>query len=966
MNRCNLNLPSSSIKRQPSDWHLSFRKYASRLGTIFALALLVRLVPLGLYVTPDEPIWVFRAVGFMDAIAARDWQAIPPTSQPGTTTMVLGMLGIRITSWLYPAESAAHLAWIRKMAWLAPENGAAFPHLTAFLTAGRVLVALVTSAGIALTYHLARSRLGKRAARLLALFLALDPFFIGLSGVLHTDALQATFVMLAVLLSLPNNTKTQGGEDAKGERRWGSIVGVALCLALAGVTKTLGLLVTPGIALTMLWGDNTPWLQRVLRVMALAFLSLILVLGLNPANWGKSVPQTLLDYYNALQYHESLGLRSVFFAGQMTQDPGPLFYPTVLLFRLTPPVLWGLIVALRYYKKNTQQVLWFGLPALTYLGALTWATKKFDRYALSTVPLLAAIAATALANRNLWYKQFLLLTLLLLPYALVAPLPLFYATPLLGGPWVAQHVVPLGWGEAHGMTARRLARTLPNPETYTLLTSNVPGTASFFPGTTLAWETHREPCGEALVKAGYTAVPPKRTFAPLVQTQLASLKLGTGYVRSTRAESADANICPFIEAPAPNAMPRARFAGDLILQTLTWPEISQTDPRPQHLPVLAIWKPGAPQSKLDINLALEDAQHTTWTIDGGLLLDQRNWPSPAWEVNEFVTSETYLGLPPSLPPGTYTLTLSLYGESGQLGYWNPDSTFGGTRLPLGTLTLPPAAYPAETLKLPISLDIPIPGLKLIGARTPAEEHWAGDALSFALGWERTVGTPPQNLHWVLTCNNQTPDTGTLAIAPTDPAQWPGGHRYVTRYAPHTDPLLSKGICTFHIKVHNQIIPLGNIAVHQRARTFSLDTPPQIPLSITVGTHATLAGINLGTANIVPGDTFTVTLFWEAHAPFALDYTIFVHLLGPDGHVITQSDQRPQNGTAPTHTWLAGQIILDTHTLTVPNEAPAGSYTLAAGLYEATSGGRAPLYDAGGERIPEDRALLVFLQHQDDE
>ncbi len=172
-------------------------------AAIFVVALFVRLMPLGLYVTPDEPIWVLRSLRLLEALRAGDLTAIPQTGHPGMTTMALGALGAWVTERISPAKAAVHLDWISHIADLAPENSAAFPHLVYFLAAGRISVAIVASAGLALAYVIGRSRLGEKTARLLALFLALDPFFSGYAGLLHTDALQATFVLLAVLLAIP-------------------------------------------------------------------------------------------------------------------------------------------------------------------------------------------------------------------------------------------------------------------------------------------------------------------------------------------------------------------------------------------------------------------------------------------------------------------------------------------------------------------------------------------------------------------------------------------------------------------------------------------------------------------------------------------------------------------------------------------------------------------------------------------
>ena len=226
-------------------------------AALFVLALLVRLVPQGRYVTPDEPIWVLRSVRLLDAITAGDWAAVPQTGHPGFTTMVIGALGVQLTTWLQPAAAHEHLAFIRDIAWLAPESSSAFPHLAFFLTACRILVALVCSTGIAGIYALGKRSLGERTARILALCLALDPFFAGHAGLLHTDALQATFVTLTVLFLLPQ-------ADRPPTRT--AIAAAAFFLACAGLTKTLGLLIAPGLALALfLWGSGSFW-QRGLRV----------------------------------------------------------------------------------------------------------------------------------------------------------------------------------------------------------------------------------------------------------------------------------------------------------------------------------------------------------------------------------------------------------------------------------------------------------------------------------------------------------------------------------------------------------------------------------------------------------------------------------------------------------------------------------------------------------------------------
>ncbi|MBN2390220.1 MAG: glycosyltransferase family 39 protein [Anaerolineae bacterium] len=351
------------------------------------------------------------------------------------------------------------------IAWLAPENDAAFAHLAFFLPVARLLVRVITAAGVALVYGIGRKRLGERAARWLVCFLALDPFFGGLSGLLHTDALQAMFVLLGVLFVLPHCYAWRGSVDPRFPRKAGDLaipskrktgIGAgdflnlalsALCLALAEMTRTLGLLVAPGVALVLLLLPREPWAKRVARVVALTILTTGLYLALYPPFWAdpRAAVRTLID---AVSYHEGIGLRDVFFAGQLTADPGPLFYPAVLLFRLTPPVLIGVVLAAvnSIRKKGRDSEIaatsswWFAFLALVYLATITLATKKFDRYALSAMVLLSGVGALAWAHHRL-RRTWPLLAALLLPWALVAPLPLYYADPLVGRPWLAQRII---------------------------------------------------------------------------------------------------------------------------------------------------------------------------------------------------------------------------------------------------------------------------------------------------------------------------------------------------------------------------------------------------------------------------------------------------------------------------------------------------------------------------------------------
>jgi hypothetical protein len=94
---------------------------------------------------------------------------------------------------------------------------------------------------------------------------------------------------------------------------------------------------------------------------------------------------------------------------------------------------------------------------------------------------------------------------------------------------------------------------------------------------------------------------------------------------------------------------------------------------------------------------------------------------------------------------------------------------------------------------------------------------------------------------------------------------------------------------------------------------------------------------------------SVILQWQAAAPVARDYTVFVHLVAPDGSVVAQADARPAWVVPwPSDRWQPGQPVLDGHRMALPAGLPPGRYQVRAGLYYWETMERLPLLDGGDE------------------
>ena len=483
---------------------------------IFIAALLPRLAALGRYVTPDEPIWVFRSIGFREALLAGDWAATIQSGHPGVTVTWLGAISVQLQLWLQPV-SRAHLEWLDQLYWLSPDNGTAFQHLAAFLTAARLGPIIITSLGLVAIYWLLLSRFGRNVAAIGTFFLILDPFTAGLSGLLHLDALLSTFMLLAILILLP---KINSPKRPISRRQ---VILSGLFTALAILTKTPGLFLLPFIFLIILWrilpnaADEQSFFTRLRRLLALLFVwaitILVVIVLLLPAVW--AAPVTVVETVSSLANRlADSTVRPIFFLGQETLNPGPAFYPLVLAFRLSPIVLIGLLLTAIFTLHDltvkgfgkammskaelslNSNLVWLLLFSLGFLFFLNLSAKRFDRYALPAIMPLIIISAVGLqATANKMSKTGLsciilpaFVTIQIVYLLATLPFPLLAYNWLVGGSAVAQQVFPVGWGEETSQTASQLAKT-PNSANRTLYTSNIPAAAAFYSGQLLPIET---------------------------------------------------------------------------------------------------------------------------------------------------------------------------------------------------------------------------------------------------------------------------------------------------------------------------------------------------------------------------------------------------------------------------------------------------------------------------------------------
>ncbi len=134
---------------------------------------------------------------------------------------------------------------------------------------------------------------------------------------------------------------------------------------------------------------------------------------------------------------------------------------------------------------------------------------------------------------------------------------------------------------------------------------------------------------------------------------------------------------------------------------------------------------------------------------------------------------------------------------------------------------------------------------------------------------------------------------------------------------------------------------------------------QTSVDFKLGSDVALRGYSLDEADVKPGGTLSLKLYWQALAPISKNYTVFVHFMDDAGKVLAQQDAQPVAGDYPTEAWDASsnEVVEDVHEIPLPPELPAGRYRVGLGMYLLDTMERLPAVDAQGVRLPDDRIVL---------
>jgi hypothetical protein len=258
------------------------------------------------------------------------------------------------------------------------------------------------------------------------------------------------------------------------------------------------------------------------------------------------------------------------------------------------------------------------------------------------------------------------------------------------------------------------------------------------------------------------------------------------------------------------------------------------------------------------------------------------------------------------------------------------------------LPAPPAPSTASGTFTPVSGDLMAAPLSM-----PAEAH-PGQAFDLALAWQASRlphAAYTVSIHGLVDRTNQQ-----VFVADASPTAVPPDHtRWDTTQATATWP---PGLTI--TDVHHLTLPAGapsglyrlEVGLYSGRPTLAVEPNHlTIPLRVTdpsITAPAQVLG-DFGAIRLrdIRRGASSVTLVWTAERAIATDYTAFIHVLDQAGKVVAQNDSQPANQAWPTSAWQPGQVIVDSHDLSIPGDGARleiGLYTLADGKRLALSDG----------------------------
>lgn len=409
------------------------------------------------------------------------------------------------------------------------------------------------------------------------------------------------------------------------------------------------------------------------------------------------------------------------------------------------------------------------------------------------------------------------------------------------------------------------------------------------------------------------------------------------------------------------------------------------------------WEPQTTlKSDYHIAVTLTDDAGNAWGQSdvspfGGL------YPTSAWEPGSVLRQRHELKVNAGTPPGSYHLELRVYDPvSGDVLI----GAGGGPSIDMGNIEVvrPDAPLSPRDVRPQVIRDISFGRrLRLLGIDLATHVRRPGDTIPLATYWQALGDLSSDYRLWIRLVSSDGRLLAEKTVSPTSEnyptSQWrardvlQGQHRLiVSADAPPGNAIVVLSVVdpdgrplTAHrlrwLPIGGTDVRLATVEIAPREHVVTEVPPMHHALNADLADGISLLGYDLGpdpapTAQDSEGagvsgtqitlearnspftihdSQFEIELYWRASAAVDGNFKVTVQVLSSDNHVVAQHDSVPANWGRPTAGWLPGEIITDSHTLTIKPGTPAGVYRLIAAMYDPASGSRLPVMQDGEMR-----------------
>ncbi|MBN1220886.1 MAG: glycosyltransferase family 39 protein [Anaerolineae bacterium] len=938
---------------------------------IFVFSLSIRAISLSTFLTTDEPrSWFGWTIEFAQAIFEGRGEETLFSFAPGVSLMWLGSLGLYLAYLITPHQAKSFVEFLYALPFDPIDPGS--------IVWFRLPVVVAGSLCIAISYSLMKQLLGFKVALLGAFLLALDPLLVGMSRIVGTDGLTASFMLvssLSIILFF----------FTPPPRPYSKLALSAIFAGLGFLTKTTVVFMIPLVGLVMIaalayhkqakliWSfirDGFLWGILVALIIFLAWP----VLWFQPVETFQHVASELVDVVD--EPHN----RGSFFWGEPVPDPNIWFYWIISFFRLTIANTIGLVLAIGYLfernktgssdgirrKKFILFLLWAFI--IFYLVFLSLASKKQDRYITPIIPIVNFLAAAGyiwiIEKWPFKHNQAAIPALVIGVQAVTlwysAPYYLSHYNLLAGGGRTAANTVLVGWGEGLDLAAGYL-NEWPNVEALKVSAWYHSTFEPYFRGQAVerVGDDKLSRSAKPALVSDYVVL-----YINQIQRQLPTPGMIQYYqsfdpvhvVTINGIDYAFIYPSPAVRHPLygeVRLVGQAELLGYNLLDELGQPASRLPADATALVQLYWEWQGKAPNDL--IGLKLIDFEGREWGY-GQSLGSYSPLAFENWAEGAIVRDGFRLHLLPGIPPGAYYLKAWIDRPATGERVGDFPLLLENVKVAITRPTSPPLR---SNLSLSKELDLSLieEKITLLGVSYHDEMLgvWQlGENRDLELYWQANQAVTenyPMILNLVDANDTSRAEWFDLPAGghfPTD--QWQPGDiirdpRTLT-LPPHVPP------GDYHLTMRlgkEPMVSLLAVRVEGRSRLF--EAPPlALPLDAAFGDAINLRGIRTpaaghSTLEITPGQPLTFDLVWQATGLVDFDYTVTVQLLDEQGRIYAQQDRMPLDGTAPTTSWAIGEVLVDNFYFDdLSPEIGLGPLHLLIALYRVETGERLNLAD----------------------